>query len=78
MTRTIIAVCTNKNRPSVQSNYGSATAGQYWVKEAHHILSENNKTLCGVNCEDWLPMGELPIDAPGLCDRCAKKHQVRS
>lgn len=65
----MIAVCTNKRRPSVQKG---SKGSQWWARDPYHIQGAPGTTLCGLDSRDWLVIGELVPDAD-CCRRCAKK-----
>lgn len=78
--KTFEAVCSNKPRPSVQGDKPNAmykTGAVLWGRDLYHANGHSGKTLCGVNCDEWLKIG--PIDAEkakadfNFCKRCANK-----
>lgn len=63
-----MGVCTPNGRPTVHT--GRKNGNQWWRKDAWHARSADaNKTLCGIDCSEYLVMGIMPIDQH-LCDRC--------
>ena len=65
-----IAVCSNRPRPSVQKG---AKGNQWWRREVYHLSIEySGRTLCNVDCREWLVIGEPPEDSSDCCERCAK------
>lgn len=57
-------VCSDRPRAFAQGN------------DTFHLTYDGQRTVCGVNCETWLRMGELEdheVNSPWLCRRCHKK-----
>lgn len=73
----MIAVCSNKPRPSVQcgSRGFMKTAAAAWGRDVYHLLDYRGRTFCGRNASDWLVIGPLEEnDLTGdCCERCRKK-----
>lgn len=70
----MIGVCSNKPRPSVDTGrLGRPTGESVWGRDPWHFKGGNNKTLCGINCSEWLIIGEIKPDIH-LCERCRKKE----
>lgn len=73
---TVNLVCSHKPRPSVQNNHSKGN--QWWKRDTFHVDGGNGRTLCGVDCREWLSMDDprptaaAAID-PDLCKRCAAK-----
>src|SRR6185369_14874947 len=75
----VTLVCSNKPRPSVHSNRRFAAE----TRDVHHFrkgAAADHITLCGLDAEDWLCLGEdtLPqaLETPGLCRKCAARAQA--
>lgn len=73
MPTTIKLVCSNKARPSVQSN-SRRMGHQWWKRDVFHADAGNGRTLCGVNAADWLKIETLPVAQvvadDNFCARC--------
>lgn len=65
----IVAVCSNRPRPSVQRG---ARGSQWWRRDVWHIAGANGRTLCGVDTADWLTIGETEINE-SCCAKCRAK-----
>lgn len=66
----LMAVCSNKPRPSVGTR---KNGGKWWARDVYHIQQSGMTTLCGVDCSEWLRIGELDALTVDCCERCAKK-----
>lgn len=79
----VIFMCSNKPRPSVQSNsgYKNIKTGQsVWGRDVYHAADAEDKsrTLCGRDSSEWLTFsdGHTIADAMAdfhFCTRCKKK-----
>jgi hypothetical protein len=77
------AICSNKPRPSVQSNIGykNIKTGQCaWGRDVFHLTDDiapgyhpDRRTLCGVDASDWIVIGEVEELDWHCCERCKKK-----
>lgn len=65
----LVAVCSNRPRPSVQKG---AKGHQWWKRDVYHISDGHNFTLCGRAHHDWLTVGEIAEPDADCCQRCAK------
>ena len=69
----MLGTCSNKPRPSVQTNRNQmGTKNGGYAKDPWHIQKSGVQTLCGIDCSEWLRMGEVSQDHD-LCERCRKK-----
>lgn len=64
----INAVCSHKRHASVQRG---AKGSQWWARDVYHITGAAGKTLCGLNCSEWLTIGKIAIDS-NCCKRCSR------
>lgn len=68
----MFAVCTNK--PKITSPHHRDH--QPWKRDPFHFSEDRKRTLCGINCSEWLTIGEGSGETSNdLCDRCKKKAQ---
>lgn len=65
----LIAVCSNRPRPSVQKG---AKGNQWWKRDVYHIAGAEKQTLCGLDASEWLTIGEVTPDE-NCCVRCRKR-----
>lgn len=65
------AVCSNRPRPSVHKG---AKGNQYWKRDVWHIQKSGVTTLCGIDCSEWLRIGDIEID-DNCCEKCRRKTQ---
>lgn len=63
-----IGVCSAKPRPSVQKG---AKGHQWWRRDVYHLLGDNKRTLCGIDCSEWLTIGPVDINND-CCARCSR------
>lgn len=67
-----VFVCSNVPRPSVQK---AGKGHEHWRRDVFHAR-HGNRTLCGVDCLDWLVIdGMTTADAmvdPHFCERCSR------
>lgn len=70
----MIAVCSNRPRPSVQR---LGKGHQWWRREVYHLTDDKQRTLCGIDCSEWLTIGEPPEDDRDCCARCRTKQESR-
>lgn len=71
------AVCSAKPRPTVQRGKGFFKTGEAaWGRDPYHIKGEGDRTLCGVDCSEWLTIGELTELTRDCCLRCAAKASI--
>ena len=68
----MIAVCSNRPRPSVQRG---AKGNQWWRRDPYHLAGRPGRTLCGRDTSDWLTVGEIGELTPDCCVRCAALSQ---
>ncbi len=67
----VIGICSNRPRPSLQNNHSKGS--QHWRRDVWHAKDEhNNRTLCGINSDAFLIIGEIETDN-NFCSRCAKR-----
>lgn len=76
----MIAVCSNRPRPSVQKQYGSSGGAAWWARDVYHLAAPEGalgvlKTLCGRDRADWLTIGEIEKLDSNCCSRCKVKAQ---
>lgn len=63
-------VCSRKPRPSVQTNRTMfKTCESAWGRDVWHVQKSGITTLCGIDCSDFIRIGETKIDH-NLCQRC--------
>lgn len=65
-------VCTNKPR-IVSSHHRNH---QPWKRETHHVSADKKRTLCGINCSEWIVMESAAADllqSNDCCSRCKTK-----
>jgi len=65
-----VAVCSARPRPSVQNNrnrFGS----QWWRRDVYHLRGDEDRTLCGRDCSEWLVVGDVDKIDHDCCTRCA-------
>ena len=64
-------VCSNRRRPSVQTQRGS----QWWTRDVFHAAGALGETLCGRDAVGWLAMDPRPREEvladQHFCRRCA-------
>lgn len=65
-----IAVCSPRPRPSVHN--GHSKGSQWWRRDVHHLrhVANNQRTRCGIDCSDWLVIGEIQEVDDNCCKRC--------
>lgn len=66
----MIAVCSNRPRPSVQRG---AKGNQWWRRDPYHLVGEAGRTLYGRDAADWLTVGEIDTLTADCCIRCAAR-----
>lgn len=71
------AVCSAKTRPMTQSarSYSLKTGAAAWGRDVFHIRREDDhgRTVCGVDCSEWLLVGEVEDLGFHCCERCKSK-----
>jgi hypothetical protein len=85
-TSKIALVCSNKPRPSVQSNrgYKNIKTGQsVWGRDVYHaaLAEDKKRTLCNVDSSEWLTINpevnaeemQTALDDFHFCTRCRTK-----
>lgn len=73
---TIIPVCSNKPRPSVQRGRGFYKTGEaIWGRDVFHADRGDGMTGCGIKAEGWLKMDprspRAMVEDKDCCKRCA-------
>ena len=68
----VLGVCSNKPRPSVQTGRETKTGASIWGRDVWHIQKSGMSTICGIDCSEWIRLGETEIDW-NCCERCKKK-----
>lgn len=66
---TVMAVCSNKPRPSLQNNHSKGS--QHWRRDVWHIAAAFGLTKCGRVMNDWLVIGQIEIDND-CCKQCVR------
>ncbi len=69
----MIAVCSNKVRPSVHTGRKNSAWG--WQRDVYRLEGVANRTLCGINSAGWLVMGPMEELTPHCCERCRVKFK---
>lgn len=76
----VLGTASYKPRPSLQSNRdpaaGFKTGACVWGKDTWHIQKSGVKTLCGIDCSEWMRLGQIEIDHH-LCSRCEKIYRKK-
>lgn len=64
-------VCSNRTPARTATSRGN----QHWIRDPHHLRMDKERlTLCGIDCSDWLVMGDADLreelESKDLCKRC--------
>lgn len=66
------ATCSNRPRTPLANDHSKGH--QWWLREVYHLrLAGAQRTLCGVDCSEWLDMEMPPELGSDCCIKCAKK-----
>jgi hypothetical protein len=49
-----------------------AKGHQWWRRDVYHLRGDKMRTLCGVDCSDWLIIGPIDDVSADCCARCAR------
>lgn len=63
-------VCSNKPHASTQKG---AKGSQWWKRDVYHVARSGITTLCGIDCSDWLRIGNMQALDGDCCKKCFAK-----